>query len=51
MKKSLEEQYLDIRVEIQNHFKEMEKESKIEMTALKAFVALVFFGLIVLVII
>lgn len=51
MKKSLEQQYLDVRTEMQNHFREIEKESKIEMLALKGLVALLFFGLIVLVII
>lgn len=51
MEKSLEKQYLDVRIAMQNHFGEMEKESKIEMIALKALVALASCGLVILVVI
>lgn len=35
MKKSLEQQYSDVKDEIRNHFNEIEKESKIEMIIIK----------------
>jgi hypothetical protein len=51
MKKSIDQRYLDVRIEIKNHFREMENETKIEMIALKALVALIFCVIVILIII
>ncbi|MDQ1165898.1 hypothetical protein QE431_002216 [Flavobacterium sp. SORGH_AS 622] len=51
MKKSLEQQYIDVKDEIRNHFNEFEKESKIEMIIIKALIILLFFGLTFLILI
>jgi hypothetical protein len=46
---SIDQQYLDIKKEMQSHFDVMEKESKIEMAAFKIIIALLFCTLVILV--
>ena len=51
MKKSLEQQYSDVREEIRTQFNEFERESKFEMIIVKTLAILAFYGLIVLILI